>query len=33
MGYSTYDRMLSAYVSAAWAVDQYLGDRWRCAVD
>jgi hypothetical protein len=30
LGYSTGDRLMAEYISAAWAIDQYLGDRWSC---
>jgi hypothetical protein len=31
MGYSSGERMWAAYISAGWAVDQYLDNRWSCA--
>jgi hypothetical protein len=29
-GYSIGDRIRAAYISSAWAIDQYLGNRWQC---
>jgi hypothetical protein len=30
-GFSSGERMWGAYITAGWAVEQYLGNRWHCA--